>query len=600
MALPDLSGSLIQDTYQRVLHTDGTAIFDGTGSAVLSQTELASLQAIGSADISNTEWLEIAAIGNANITAAEWSYLSGVTNVSWTHLDDIDQSLGTANSPTFLSLVGTRTSDIGPAFCNASARMGIGFDGNSSTASIDLMVDRQTHARFSKGTDGLGHLSMSGDLTSSAIKIISNTDTDNYIEFYASNGTDILSRIDNEGMFQGTAASATNASNAVNATNIIAGSNAEDEEQFIAFLDNGDTGAQGIKYDGGIKYNPSKNRLTLSGGITGSEISSTGNISSSTTGLFSNVQVDTGYDFKSGASNIEGFSYVNSAIQSNQAFNVSGVLSSTGNISSSADVIGIHISASGDVVINEGQKLILDGNDTAGLTPAGNTYIHNAGTSDEIEMYVGGTQKLEIKQTQVLFNNGAFKVSGNITASGDMHLTGSVSASGNIYSNNTDIIQYSYQNENSQEADEWYGPNSQGPSYYYWAKKYSNFPDVGLAYMNGAFVLPYKAELVSCTYTVHCLSAFSAGQEVSYTASLLVRDSSTITFPVLNATNANANIDIQGQAAVVMDKQNGQYRIDVPVSGTYSEGSYVYPRTRVGDDGRNWRGNFALKIRRVE
>ena len=68
----------------------------------------------------------------------------------------------------------------------------------------------------------------------------------------------------------------------------------------------------------------------------------------------------------------------------------------------------------------------------------------------------------------------------------------------------------------------------------------------------------------------------------------------------MNAPDANADIDIQGQGAVAMDKQSGQYRINVPVSGTYSEGSYVYPRTRVGDDNRNWRGNFALKIRRVE
>ena len=169
-----------------------------------------------------------------------------------------------------------------------------------------------------------------------------------------------------------------------------------------------------------------------------------------------------------------------------------------------------------------------------------------------------------------------------------------------MYSNNTDIIQYSYQNENSQEKDEWYGPNSQGPSYYYWAKKYSSFPDVGLAYMNGAFVLPYKAELVSCTYTVHCLTAFTTNETGSYTASLLVRDASTITFPVLTAPDANANIDIQGQAGVTMSKQSGQYRINVPVSGTYSEGSYVYPRTNVSLDNKNWRGNFALKIRRVK
>jgi len=34
MGLPNLSGSNIQDTYQRVLHTDGNLVHDGTGSAL--------------------------------------------------------------------------------------------------------------------------------------------------------------------------------------------------------------------------------------------------------------------------------------------------------------------------------------------------------------------------------------------------------------------------------------------------------------------------------------------------------------------------------------------------------------------------------------
>ena len=34
MALPNLSGSNIQDTFQRVIHTDGTNVFDGTGSTM--------------------------------------------------------------------------------------------------------------------------------------------------------------------------------------------------------------------------------------------------------------------------------------------------------------------------------------------------------------------------------------------------------------------------------------------------------------------------------------------------------------------------------------------------------------------------------------
>jgi len=34
MPLPSLSGSNIQDTYQRVLHTNGTDFYDGTGSVI--------------------------------------------------------------------------------------------------------------------------------------------------------------------------------------------------------------------------------------------------------------------------------------------------------------------------------------------------------------------------------------------------------------------------------------------------------------------------------------------------------------------------------------------------------------------------------------
>lgn len=35
MALPDLTNLDIEDTYQRVLHTDGVSVYDGTGSAVV-------------------------------------------------------------------------------------------------------------------------------------------------------------------------------------------------------------------------------------------------------------------------------------------------------------------------------------------------------------------------------------------------------------------------------------------------------------------------------------------------------------------------------------------------------------------------------------
>ena len=39
MALPDLTGQNIQDTYQRVVQTDGTNFYNGTGSLVQIVTD---------------------------------------------------------------------------------------------------------------------------------------------------------------------------------------------------------------------------------------------------------------------------------------------------------------------------------------------------------------------------------------------------------------------------------------------------------------------------------------------------------------------------------------------------------------------------------
>jgi hypothetical protein len=36
MALPNLSGSNIQDTYQRILHIENDVVYDGTGSVVFN------------------------------------------------------------------------------------------------------------------------------------------------------------------------------------------------------------------------------------------------------------------------------------------------------------------------------------------------------------------------------------------------------------------------------------------------------------------------------------------------------------------------------------------------------------------------------------
>jgi len=84
----NLSGSYIQDTYQRVLHTDGTKVYDGAGNTIFGSVEFTSLKAVD----------------NANITSDEWGYLAGVKSVDWTSLSSIDQKLGTASDVTFRSV----------------------------------------------------------------------------------------------------------------------------------------------------------------------------------------------------------------------------------------------------------------------------------------------------------------------------------------------------------------------------------------------------------------------------------------------------------------------------------------------------------------
>ena len=84
MALPDLSGSQIQATFQRVLHTDGNSIFDGTGSIVFSSTNLDSLQTMNNNTISEGDWGFVETMDQhvntgARITFGELTASSGVT-----------------------------------------------------------------------------------------------------------------------------------------------------------------------------------------------------------------------------------------------------------------------------------------------------------------------------------------------------------------------------------------------------------------------------------------------------------------------------------------------------------------------------------------
>lgn len=232
MALPDLSGSNIQDTYQRVLHTDGTIIYDGTGSVVLDATELLELQSLGS------------------------------NNVNWTYLATINQSMGTA--------------DTSVAFTNLTVTGLNTIEGNAALKLPSNATGLNPHLQTA-GEDTPGPSIFLGDAGDSIISFVSD-------------GGDIVSRIGQLGEYSGNALTATTA------TNIEAVANAENELQYVAFLDNNNTTQQQVLYDGGLLYNPSSNELRISGDLTVTDIHATNitasaHISASGTVVGSNLNI---------------------------------------------------------------------------------------------------------------------------------------------------------------------------------------------------------------------------------------------------------------------------------------------------------------------
>ena len=63
MALPNLSGSNIQDTYQRVLHTDGTLLYNGTGSVIDVLNVTASHAVVETTKEISSSYAETASLG---------------------------------------------------------------------------------------------------------------------------------------------------------------------------------------------------------------------------------------------------------------------------------------------------------------------------------------------------------------------------------------------------------------------------------------------------------------------------------------------------------------------------------------------------------
>ena len=246
-----------------------------------------------------------------------------------------------------------------------------------------------------------------------------------------------------------------------------------------------------------------------------------------------------------------------------------GNITASGNISASGDMIAKTYDAktSGTGYKLSGAKVV---------------YTHDNAT------ILGGSTTTAITGSSIILGRTAVT---HVTASGN------ISASGEIYSNNIEKAFYTFQLANTANADTWYGPNSQGPYYYYWNKSYASYPNTGLSNHTSGYVLPCKAELISTRFVIH---PTSTSPSCNASASVIVLSSDDFSYPLETSPNSDLRVFQPGTVSGI-DTRYGHYEIsNGEISGSYPAGTFIYPRIRLTEAGHSFRGYWELSYRKIK
>ena len=582
MALPNLSGSNIQATYQRVLHTDGTNITDGTGSEVLSANELTSLQAIGdSTPITSTEWVEIKNIGAASITGTEWGYLAGVTNVNWTHLATINQGLGTAYSPSFNIL-------------NANLVWIKELHSEEKLPALTFPVEATAlNPHMSTAVEGVkGPSIYLGDQDGDVITFV-NADSD------------VVSRISQEGYYYGPSTGLTGTPNIAVGTlsttgNTTFGNAAADTHTFTGHIT-----ASGMisasSYLIGIRTTTNRidvidgNDLYLSCGLNiagTNHVTASGDISASGTIYGNNLHSATLTNgrivFCGNTSGRLGddadLTFANETLTVTKIANIDTThVTASGEISSSGTVIGGGLNINGTTTFNDGN-----------ITNVGNINLDTIQDEGENGTFLKMNPTnigIDIAEVQDVITFGA---GGHITASGN------ISASGNIYSDNVQYWSTTGRLVIPNNTTNYAGPNAQGVNYYYWNRDLGTSATTitgKTSTLNSGWKLPYKAILTG--YHLNIQGRASA-DDIEFT--LVYCDGMwdgnvTSTSQTLVAAESGQTITIA--AANNFYELDRRDQFEIPLSAM----SMLYPRfrkTSAADGTTNYDFQLAVQYRIVK
>ena len=268
----------------------------------------------------------------------------------------------------------------------------------------------------------------------------------------------------------------------------------------------------------------------------------------------------------------------------------------TGTYSSSLQTLG-HITASGNISSSGdiiGAKLIV-----------GNPGTPNIDVADwnNVSLLLGDFgNSITMRGTETILNNGGLDVqSGHITASGN------ISSSGNIYSANEEFFHYSFQSDNS--TGDWFGPNKQGPNYYFWNLNYGNDTQVQTIdwsstagnerLLNSGLRVPHKMEITRFGVSGWNNLNAGAGEAFAMTCSILIGS------PEQGAPG-NSSLSLNQVGTFISSTGESRY---AGTSGSFefapgqlivSESQYIYPRVKAQNDNQDIYGNWTIYYKRVK
>jgi cytoskeletal protein CcmA (bactofilin family) len=428
MALNDLTNQNIQDTYQKVVQTDGTNLADGTGSLLpikfnKSKQSVEGLkishESIGEAEIGTSFMVgpglhvEGHIIATGDIIAHQYIVSSSVINVTTQQLSGSTEFGNSADDThDFIGHI-TASGDISSSGTIYGHNLDIRKDTNASAEIGKAHVGYIGHSNFA----GFSHVGQNGINTYSLLQSA-------YGETYlnSKSGLSLYFRINNANVGEFTPQGEFHALNGIDATGEI-------------------TASGNIRADG---Y------------ITATHITASGNISGSAAGT---VSAGSG-----------SFHYLKGDTTKATGLFIDGEITASGNISSSGNLISDDLQLGGDITavtnINLSNDLILNNNSQIRSTNESNTNItlynddywkfnannayvaafsSNGATfnengaancnfrvesdNDQYALYIdAGDNTIELGRS----SNTHVTASGNISASGDLSITGHITASGNI------------------------------------------------------------------------------------------------------------------------------------------------------------------------